>query len=310
MSSEPTVAIEPDLLAELHAHAREITVGAGRLLLERQREQRTIEYKDKFRADPVTDADTAAEAYLREAILRRFPDHGILGEEGAETETGMGDIVWAIDPLDGTANYAAGLPIFAVAVAVLKDGAPVVGCIAAPTLGDLYHARLGGGAFVGEMPIQAATADSVGRGAPVGLFAGWRLAFAPHRRLRHRAGEPRALGSIAAEMGLVASGALQYAVYAGPKLWDVAAGALLVAEAGGAVRLWHKGAGWQPLTRFIAADATRGLRGWSRPTLVGGAALVPLIAADLEPRRTLAAWRLLKRLARHRPIPREVKAGG
>jgi myo-inositol-1(or 4)-monophosphatase len=288
--------VDPDLLSAIYAHARAITVEAGRLLAERQAGPRTVDYKDKLRRDPVTDADTAAEGYLREAIRARFPEHTILGEEGAEGETGAGEWLWALDPLDGTANYAAGLPIFAVSVAVLRDGVPVVGCIAVPGMDALYHARLGGGAFEGETPLRACADEAIRPGGPVGLFAGWRWAFVARRRLRRRYGEPRALGSIAAELGLVASGSLQYAVYAGPKLWDVAAGALLVSEAGGAVRVWEERAGWRPLERFTAADPKRGLRAWSAPTLVGGAAIVPLVAADLAPRRALAAWRVLKRL--------------
>jgi myo-inositol-1(or 4)-monophosphatase len=294
MSSPP----DADLLDAIYAHARAVTAEAGRLLAERQAGPRTVEYKDKLRRDPVTDADTAAEGYLREAIRARFPNHAILGEEGAEGETGAGEWLWALDPLDGTANYAAGLPIFAVSVAVLRDGAPVVGCIGVPGMNALYHARLGGGAFEGETPLRACAGEAIRPGVPVGLFAGWRWAFVARRRLRRRYGEPRALGSIAAELGLVASGALQYAVYAGPKLWDVAAGALQAREAGGAAWVWEERAGWRPLERFVAVDPKQGLRAWSAPTLVGGAAIVPLVAADLAPRRALAAWRVLSRLAR------------
>jgi myo-inositol-1(or 4)-monophosphatase len=294
----PVQALDAALLVDIYGHARRITAEAGQLLLGRQAGPRTIEYKDKLKRDPVTDADKAAEAHLRQAIQDRFPDHAILGEEGDDKETGAGDLLWALDPLDGTANYATGLPIFAVSVAVLHAGVPVVGCIAVPAMGALYHARLGGGAFESETRLRAHGGTAVQPSVPVGLFAGWRWAFVPHRRLRHRQGEPRALGSIAAEIGLVAGGALQYAVYAGPRLWDVAAGVLLVTEAGGAARFWRREHGWQPLDRFAATDATRGLRAWSAPTLLGGAALVPLVAADLTPRRSLAAWRVLKRLAR------------
>jgi myo-inositol-1(or 4)-monophosphatase len=298
-----SATLDADLLIDIYTHARQITAEASQLLLDRQADQRTVEYKDKLKRDPVTDADKAAEAHLRQAIHARFPEHTILGEEGAEAETGAGEVLWALDPLDGTANYAAGLPIFAVSVAVLHAGVPVVGCIAVPGMGALYHACLGGGAFVGETPLHACPGEAIDPGAPVGLFAGWRWAFVPHRRLRRCYGEPRALGSIAAELGLVASGALQYAVYAGPKLWDVAAGALLITEAGGAARFWQRQAGWQPLDRFTATDPKRGLRAWAAPTLVGGAALVPLVAADLTPRPTLAVWRILKRLAQRRARP-------
>jgi myo-inositol-1(or 4)-monophosphatase len=289
-------ALDAALLDDLHAHARRIAAEAGGLLVERQAAPRQVEYKDTLRRDPVTDADRAAEGHLRATIRARFPDHGILGEEGEAAETGAGEILWVLDPLDGTANYAAGLPIFAVSVAVLHHGAPVAGAIAVPAMGALFHARRGGGAFEGDRPLRAYAGERLHPAAPVGLFGGWRFAFAAHRRLRHRQGEPRALGSIAAELGLVAGGALQYAVYAGPKAWDVAAGVLLVTEAGGAARVWAKAAGWTPLERFEAADPAKGLRAWSAPVLVGGAHVVPLVASDLTPRPRLSVGRLLKRL--------------
>lgn len=302
-----TAALDPATLDDMYALAREIAAGAGRLLTDRQRGPRTISYKDALRRDPVTDADTAAEAYLRTAIAARYPNHGILGEEGAVSETGVGDMLWALDPLDGTANYAAGLPVYAVAVAVLHRGVPVVGCIAVPSLDALYHARQGGGAFYNDVPIRCSDAEGIHPTGPVGLFAGWRLAFVARGRLRHRPGEPRAFGSIAAEIGLVAAGGLQYAVYAGPKLWDVAAGVAIVREAGGAALAWDHAAGWHALDRFAATDPEKGLRDWSAPTLVGGAALTPLVAADLTPRRSPSAWRLLKRLAAR---PRATGPGG
>jgi myo-inositol-1(or 4)-monophosphatase len=291
---------EPVVLAEVADHARHLAAEAGRLLRDRQRGPRTVTYKDALRRDPVTDADTAAEAYLRAAIQARFPDHAILGEEGDASEIGAGDWLWVLDPLDGTANYAAGLPIFAVSVGVLHAGVPVAGAIAVPAWGTVYHAHQGGGTFENEMPAHAYPRADLARAEPVGLFAGWRLAFVAQRRLRRHHGEPRALGSIAAEIGLVAGGALQYAVYAGPKLWDVAAGVVLVTEAGGAARRWRRGVGWEPIARFESEDAVRGLRAWSAPVLLGGAGVVPLVAADLAPRRALGALRALRRLVERR----------
>lgn len=289
------MAVAAHELVELGRLCRRLATEAGQLLLERQSQPRTIEYKDQHGSDPVTDADRAVEEYLRSELRRYRPGDAVLGEEGGPAESGQGTIVWALDPLDGTANFAAGLPCYAVSVAVLADGAPLAGAIAVPPLQTLFHAVRGGGCFRDDRPVRAHAGERLAPGAPVGLFAGWRSAFTAHGEFRTRPGEPRAFGSIAAEIGLVAEGSLQYAIYAAPKLWDVAAGALLVVEAGGTVRLWRAGR-WAPFERFDQPGSETGWRGWSLPVLVGGSGIVPLAAAGLQPRHRLLWGRLLKRL--------------
>ena len=106
--------------------------------------------------DVVTRADKESEAYIVQAILGRYPGHGILGEEGGVMGTAGSDYRWVIDPLDGTTNYSQGLPIFSVSIALQHQGETVAGVVYAPYLGELFWASKGGGAYMksrsGEVP--------------------------------------------------------------------------------------------------------------------------------------------------------------
>lgn len=98
--------------------------------------------------DVVTRADKESEAYIVQAILGRYPGHGILGEEGGVMGTAGSDYRWVIDPLDGTTNYSQGLPIFSVSIALQHKGETVVGVVYAPYLGELFWASREGGAWM------------------------------------------------------------------------------------------------------------------------------------------------------------------
>lgn len=104
---------DPALFAEIEESAATWAREAGHLLLARFRTALAVEYKSKGRQDPVTEADREAERFLHTAIHARFPDHGVLGEEGAEAAQGA-PFVWVLDPLDGTTNYINGLPLWCV----------------------------------------------------------------------------------------------------------------------------------------------------------------------------------------------------
>ena len=98
--------------------------------------------------DVVTRADKESEAYIVQAILGRYPGHGILGEEGGVMGTAGSDYRWVIDPLDGTTHYSQGLPIFSVSIALQHKGETVAGVVYAPYLGELFWASKGGGAYM------------------------------------------------------------------------------------------------------------------------------------------------------------------
>ncbi|MCC6382423.1 MAG: inositol monophosphatase [Dehalococcoidia bacterium] len=249
-----------------------------------------VQFKDKRQRDPVTAVDKAVEALVRAELRARFPSHGMLGEEGT------GDAVesrflWVLDPIDGTANFAAKLPFYGLSLALLYDGVPVVGCLLAPFWpgsghGAVLHASLGHGARISGEPVRLRS-RTFRPGGPVALPPGWRAMFTMRGALAQRQGEARNLGSIVAEIAMVATGGFQYAVFGAPRLWDVAAGVVVVREAGGHVLTWDRGK-WRHLGRFRAPAATAGkqpptLRDWVKPVLVTGPGVVRHVAEGLAP---------------------------
>lgn len=229
--------------AEFVAAAADAAVQAGRLLngmLAAPREAKAVTTK-RGPADLVTRADRMAEDLIVGLLARRFPDHGILAEEG--TVRSGGPYRWIVDPLDGTTNFAHGVPLFAVSIALARDGELVAGVVYHPPLDELFVARRGGGAVVrrgnDEQPLGvsdiAAVAEAVvATGLPYEIRE-TGLNIAQIRRLMRTAIEVRILGAAALHLAYVAAGRLDAFWEPGLNPWDVAAGALLVQEAGGRI---------------------------------------------------------------------------
>jgi len=311
VSGEATVApslLEPEVLASVECVAAELAAAAGARLLERFRTKLEVQYKNRGHQDPVTEADRDAERFLVESIRARFPDHGVLGEEGTEPPAHT-PFVWVLDPLDGTANFINGLPLWCVSVGVLWYGRPVAGAIFTPSGPTATHAvvraRLGGGAFLNDIPIHVMPEPEPTRKRLASLPAHYWQDLHFRSRGPSRLGEARTLGSIALELALIAAGTLQYGIFWGPKIWDVAAGVAIVREAGGvALSRRRLGLPWLDLHAFDPAAAKRGtevsLRGWRGSILAGSPPATRVIAADIRGRVKLptvssAADRLLRR---------------
>ncbi len=299
------------LLAEIEDLAATLARRAGGILgryFSASMEVRYMEvrYKDEGRTDPVTAADTESEEYISRIVAERYPGHGVLGEEGAEDGNAVApDFVWAIDPLDGTNNFVGGLPVFACSIGVLYRGAPVVGAVYVPWPGEaagrVFHARKGGGAFLNEDRLEPLAAEA-GDGRLVTLPGSFRGAFKMGKQMQGKVGEVRVLGSIAYELAMVAGGVLRYSVVGKSSLWDVAAGAAIVAEVGGDVRIGRRECGrrplssagieWRPLTTLVdgwqTGTTTLGeLRRWSSPMILGRPDVVAGLVAAVTPRRNL-----------------------
>lgn len=314
MRTTPGRADVPDesLLLTLEDRAAAWAGEVGQMLVGRYGTLLEVEFKAKDERSPVTAADRAAEAMLREAITREFPDHSILGEEGEDLARLDGAFVWVLDPLDGTTNFINGLPMWAVSVGVLYDGAPVAGAIFTATSHHgrpgVYSARRGGGTKLsGEpltLPLQKEPRSSRLSGQP-GHFAARRGVGAAFRR---KQGEPRVLGSIAVELAYVAAGTLQYAIFGGPQIWDVAAGVLLVQEAGGLVLARPPAQRtWVPLHRFTAPPPQQpedamlgpaGLRRWRSGLVAGSPQVVGFVTDNLPAQRPNLLARLVRRTVR------------
>jgi histidinol-phosphatase len=174
---------------------------------------------------PVTAADRAVETELRRILAGERPDDAILGEEqGAK---GVGSRRWILDPIDGTRNYARGIPVWATLIALEEDGIGAVGVVSAPALGRRWWAERGSGAFASGEPIHVSAISTVEQAV---------LSFAIEQaipELARRAWHPRGLGDFWAHM-LVAEGAVDGAVdNVGVSEWDLAAVQVIVEEAGG-----------------------------------------------------------------------------
>ncbi|MBX3052163.1 MAG: hypothetical protein KF753_11845 [Caldilineaceae bacterium] len=176
----------------------------------------------------VTEADEKANDLIVQAIQATWPRHAVLSEEGSTRYDPAAEYTWVIDPLDGTTNFARGLPIWGVSIALLRAGAPVAAVVDFPLLGEVYAAWLGGGAFCNDEPLltdQTATIDNQH------LFT---QCTRTRRRLRIRSPlKARMLGSAAYHLLALARGVSLVAVESTPKVWDLA-GAVLVAQEAGA----------------------------------------------------------------------------
>jgi myo-inositol-1(or 4)-monophosphatase len=220
-----------------------VALRAADIASELIRTRRPASVTEKSDRDLVSDVDLAIERAVRGYLHEATPDTGFLGEEeGQSGDPGTGWL-WTLDPIDGTSNYAHGLPLCAVSLALLRDGRPVVAVIDAPFLGERYHAVEGHGAYAGTRPLKASTTarlrDAV---VAIGDYATGdgadrknELRLAATIQLTPRVHRIRMLGTAAVDLAWVADGRLDASVTLGNKPWDTAAGVLIAREAGAAV---------------------------------------------------------------------------
>lgn len=214
---------------------------AGAFQKERFGTELTIERKSS-QTDLVTEVDKGSEQIILANIRRAFPEHGILAEETGRQE-GNSDYCWVVDPLDGTTNYAQGLPIFAVSIALQHQGHSVLGVVYAPMTDQLYAAVLGEGAFVNGKPIRVGAKEKL---MDCVLATGFPYDSASHpdnnanyaSHLIPKLRGIRRMGAAAYDLCQVASGTMDGYWELGLAPWDVAAGSLIVTEAGGVVQPW------------------------------------------------------------------------
>lgn len=207
---------------------------AGQVIAERYPNERNITVKG-YR-DIVTEVDKAAEIVILDLIRERFPDHAILSEEAGGSGIGDG-YTWVVDPLDGTTNYAHRIPVFSVSVGVMEAGEPIIGVVYDPLRDEMFVAEQGKGARLNGVPMGVSKMARLDH-AVVGLDWGHsdevrERTLGLLSRVAPRCGTVRALGSAALALAYVAAGWLEAYLHLALKPWDAAAGALLIAEAGG-----------------------------------------------------------------------------
>ncbi|MFA6916460.1 MAG: inositol monophosphatase family protein [Parachlamydiales bacterium] len=189
-------------------------------------------------SDLVTEADEASENAIKEVLLRNFPSDGILAEESGGPRKDIPERLWVIDPLDGTTNYTHQYPMFAISIALLWKGSPVVGVVYNPIMDELFSARLNGGAFLNGQKINVSTVPDLEHSLLATGFSYDRRVnpennYAPFCLLTHLCHGVRRSGSACIDLAYVAAGRLEGYWERGLQPWDVASGTLLVQEAGG-----------------------------------------------------------------------------
>jgi myo-inositol-1(or 4)-monophosphatase len=223
--------------------AQSIALQAGAMALDmfRNREQLVVEFKGL--QDMVSAADRDVEKFIKASIRAVFPGDGFLGEEGGadlgetgDADLGDGDYLWVVDPIDGTACFVNGMHSWCVSIAVVWRGEPVIGVVFDPNANELFHARVGGGAFCGALPIGVHCGKTLKDGV-LGLGTSFRVGIEDFVAfidgVMRDGGMFIRNGSGALMITYVAAGRLIGYYEAHMNSWDALAGLVLVREAGG-----------------------------------------------------------------------------
>ena len=218
-----------------HDVLRAIVEEAGQLVLESFRSSIVARIKDD--GSIATPVDEAIEKFLQEKLLAIEPQASFFGEEFGDQSAKNSDLVWVVDPLDGTRNYVHGLPYFCISIALVRQGVPMVGAVFAPVLKDYFYAQQGFGFFINGIPSKLA-------GAKEYLVPGLLLTgdFDKLAKIKNKLVKPagaimsmRKSGSAALDLAYVAAGYIDVAAYGPMKWWDVASGVVMVQQAGGVI---------------------------------------------------------------------------
>ncbi len=192
----------------------------------------------------VTEFDTAAEKNIIESIFEHFPDHAILAEESGETQKGKSTVTWIIDPLDGTVNFAHNIPIFTVSIAAAIDNHVVSGVVYQPMTHELFFAEKGKGAYLNGKRLFVSKNDRfekaiMATGFPYDVDKNPLSCIDRFTKMQATGVPMRRLGSAALDLSYLAAGRFDVFWEVGLNSWDMAAGKLLVEEAGGKVTHWN-----------------------------------------------------------------------
>jgi len=256
--------------------AAQLAERAGELLCQYFNHPNTRSPQIKADRSVVTEADLAADKLIREAIQSAYPNDGILSEEiQPSLSSDPPNVVWIIDPLDGTTNFSLGLPFWGVLITRVVEGWPRETAQYFPLLGERYTAQRGQGARRNGEPIHVKPPQP---GNPAAFFA---CCSRTHRRYHVSVPyKPRILGSAAYSFCAVASGVAVAAFEATPKIWDIAGAWLLVQEAGGEIDVYD---GPPPFPLLPAQN----YGGQSYPSLAAaGASLVKKLRGQLTPKQS------------------------
>ncbi|MFA6410868.1 MAG: inositol monophosphatase [Candidatus Buchananbacteria bacterium] len=209
---------------------------AGLEINQRFNHDRIVKVKNKSQI--VTAADLISDKIIVSAIKKKYPTHGILSEESGTINLDS-DYLWAVDPVDGTTNYFIGSPLFAVSISLFYKNQPILGVAYAPAMNELYVAEAGKGAYLNNKKIHVSKsnvlADSFLTFCHGSTKSDIKRAVKIYNKIKLNSLDSRQLGSAALELGFVAAGRTECIMIPGAHVYDVAAGVLLVRQAGGKV---------------------------------------------------------------------------
>jgi myo-inositol-1(or 4)-monophosphatase len=243
----------------LHTAERAARAGAAALSPFRlQREALRVDIKQTN--DFVTAADLASERAVAQIIASDWPTHRILGEELSSGVALGSEPTWVVDPLDGTTNFIHGFPNYCVSVACVVDGEVVAGVVLDPTRDECFAARRGGGAWLGGTQLHVTDAPGldhtlIGTGFPFRYLDRLESYLGSFRQIAQRAAGIRRPGSAALDLASVAAGRFDGFWEEGLGAWDIAAGTLLIEEAGGLITDFRGGRGFLQDGTVIAGGA-------------------------------------------------------
>ena len=190
--------------------------------------------------DVKLELDRRIQEQIRKEILQVYREDGFLGEEGGEAAS-AGQYEWVVDPIDGTVNLFHGIPHYAVSIACRLEGRTLVGAIYDPSRDELFSTHRGGGAYCNGTSMKVSTREQLNEAILALGFSKGKKTIEKCLQLYHFYGDKvrklRAMGSAALDLAYVASGRLDAYIEQGVSIWDVAAGALMVEEAGGVVSM-------------------------------------------------------------------------
>jgi myo-inositol-1(or 4)-monophosphatase len=237
----------------------DICKSTGAFIRQQLNQVKDSDIEQKGRHDFVSYVDKTAEEMLVKALHQLLPEAGFIAEEGTSTVVGE-RYNWVIDPLDGTTNFLHGLPCFSISVALIDQDEPVVGVVYEINLDECFSATKGGGAFLNGNPIRVSGQKDlekalIATGFPYSdysLLPKYMLIF---EHLIRTATGVRRLGSAAADLAYVACGRFEFFFEYSLKHWDVAAGILLVTEAGGKISDFSGGKGYLFGKEILASNA-------------------------------------------------------
>lgn len=228
-------------ILECEKLAAKLAHGAGAIIKEYFGQKLGIEFKNNKEIDPVSEVDLKCQEFIASGIRKYYPTHQFIGEESDNSDINKlqeeSKHVWVVDPLDGTLNFTSNFPLFSSSIALLYEGKPIVGAIHLPWPykgdGIVIHASAGNGVYCDGQKIEDFLKHS-----PKPSF----LSVIPEEKHSLHSGltnlwqpQNRNTGSIAVDLALVGMKVVRYAVTSAPRIWDVAAGVIIVKESGGLV---------------------------------------------------------------------------